>query len=71
MSVMSAHIAFPAFVRSLDPEAGIEAFRPASLSRLLNIELLRKRLGFNGLIMSDATGMAGFGAWSARDEGDT
>jgi beta-N-acetylhexosaminidase len=68
MSVMSAHIAFPAFVRSLDPEAGIEAFRPASLSRLLNIELLRKRLGFNGLIMSDATGMAGFGAWSAREK---
>lgn len=68
MSVMSAHIAFPAFVRSLDPEAGIEAFRPASLSRALNIELLRKRLGFNGLIMSDATGMAGFGAWSAREK---
>ena len=68
MSVMSAHIALPAFVRSLDPGAGIEAFRPASLSRMLNVELLRNRLGFNGLIVSDATGMAGFGAWSARDE---
>lgn len=66
MSVMSAHIAFPAFVRSLDAGAGVDAFRPASLSRVLNIELLRKRLGFNGLIVSDATPMAGFGAWSAR-----
>ena len=67
MSVMSAHIAFPAFVRSLDPAAGLEAFRPASVSRLLNIELLRKRLGFNGLIVSDATPMAGFGAFESRD----
>ena len=67
MSVMSAHIAFPAFVRSLEPEAGLEAFRPASVSRLLNVELLRRRLGFNGLIVSDATPMAGFGAWASRD----
>lgn len=68
LSVMSAHIALPAFVRSLDPNAGIEAFRPASISRLLNEELLRKRLGFNGLIVSDATPMAGLGAWSQRSE---
>lgn len=68
LSVMSAHIALPAFVRSLDPNAGIEAFRPASISRLLNEELLRKRLGFNGLIVSDATPMAGLGAWSKRSE---
>ncbi len=41
MSVMSAHIALPAFVRSLDPDAGREAFRPASISRILNQTLLR------------------------------
>jgi beta-N-acetylhexosaminidase len=29
LSIMSAHIAFPAFVRELDPEATSEAFRPA------------------------------------------
>lgn len=68
LSVMSAHIALPAFVRSLDPDAGLEAFRPASISPLLNVELLRKRLGFNGLIVSDATPMAGLGAWSKRSE---
>jgi len=68
LSVMSAHIALPAFVRSLDPEAGLEAFRPASISRLLNEELLRNRLGFNGLIVSDATSMAGLGAFSKRSE---
>ena len=66
MSVMSAHIAFPAFVRALHPDAGAEAFRPASVSRILNDDLLRGRLGFNGLIVSDATPMAGFGAWAQR-----
>jgi len=66
MSVMSAHIALPSFVHRQDPDAGVEAYRPASVSRLLNIELLRGSLGFNGLIVSDATGMAGLGAWGAR-----
>lgn len=67
-SVMSAHIAFPAFVRSIDPQAGIEAFRPATVSHTLTTTLLRDRLGFNGVIVSDATPMAGFGAWAARAE---
>lgn len=65
-AVMSAHIAFPAYVRSLDPDAGVEAFRPASVSRVLNEGLLRDQLGFNGVIVSDATPMAGFGAWGSR-----
>lgn len=68
MSVMSAHIAFPAFVRSLDPAAGIDAFRPASVSRALTHTLLRETLGFNGVIVSDATPMAGFGAWGPRPQ---
>lgn len=59
LSVMSAHIAFPAFVRSIDPNAREEAFLPASLSPVLNIDLLRERLGFNGLIVSDASEMGG------------
>ena len=63
---MSAHIAFPAFVRHLDPNAGADAFRPASVSWVLNETLLRERLGFNGLIVSDATPMGGFGAFATR-----
>jgi len=68
MSVMSAHIAWPAFVRELAPGAEGEAFRPATLSTVLNQTLLRERLGFNGLIVSDATPMAGFGDWGPREE---
>ena len=66
MSVMSAHIALPAFIREGNPDAGVELYRPASISRELNEGLLRKRLGFNGLIVSDATGMGGLKAWSTR-----
>jgi beta-N-acetylhexosaminidase len=69
MAVMSAHIAFPAFVRSIDPDAGPDAFRPASVSRLLNIDLLRGRLGFNGLIVSDATPMAGLTGYMRAEDG--
>lgn len=63
MSVMSAHIALPAYGGE-----GVEAYRPASVSRALNVDLLRGELGFNGVIVSDATPMAGFGAWGKREE---
>lgn len=68
MSIMSAHIALPAYIHARNPDAGLEAYRPASVSRALNIDLLRGELGFNGLIVSDATPMAGFGAWAPRSE---
>jgi beta-N-acetylhexosaminidase len=67
MTVMSAHIAFPAFARLMGAE-GREAFRPASISRLLNQDLLRDRLGFRGLIVADATVMAGLTGWESREE---
>ena len=63
LSIMSAHIALPAFVRSQLSDPGVEAFRPASISKLLNVDLLRGQLGFNGLIVSDASEMAGLTSW--------
>ncbi|MGO8088001.1 glycoside hydrolase family 3 protein [Rhizobium leguminosarum] len=63
LAIMSGHISFPAYIRSKMPDAGLEAFRPASVSRLLNIDLLRDELGFNGIIVSDATPMGGLSAW--------
>ena len=66
--LMSGHIALPAFVREADPDAGLERYRPASISRLLNQTLLRASAsGFNGLIVSGRdAGMAGLKAWSSR-----
>lgn len=68
MTVMSAHIAFPAYIRARMPGAGREAFQPATVSRLLNQDLLRGELGFRGLIISDATGMGGLTSWMERSE---
>ncbi|QGP81233.1 glycoside hydrolase family 3 protein [Sphingobium sp. CAP-1] len=68
MTIMSAHIALPAYIRARWPDAGRIAFQPAAVSRLLNEELLRGRLGFEGLIVSDATVMGGLTSWMDRAE---
>ncbi len=54
-SVMVGHVAVPA----LDPTG-----RPATLSPSINHEILREKMGFQGLIVTDAMGMEGVGsAW--------
>tara|TARA_R110001583_G_scaffold8952_2_gene42236 strand:- start:13157 stop:14824 length:1668 start_codon:yes stop_codon:yes gene_type:complete len=65
LSIMSAHIALPEYMKEKtdNPE---EWYRPASLNKHLNIDLLRGELGFNGLIVSDATPMAGVSSWADR-----
>jgi beta-N-acetylhexosaminidase len=68
LSVMSAHIAFPAYMADQHANPGREAFRPASVNLTLNQRLLREEMGFNGVIVSDATSMAGLGDWARRDD---
>ena len=67
MTVMSAHIALPAYAKQ-QGASGLELYRPASVSRFLNLDLLRGELGFNGLIVSDASAMAGLSSWADRAE---
>jgi beta-N-acetylhexosaminidase len=50
-AVMTAHLYVPA----LDPTPGL----PATLSPLILTNLLRREMGFNGLIVTDAMGMGG------------
>ncbi|MFA6508285.1 MAG: glycoside hydrolase family 3 N-terminal domain-containing protein [Treponemataceae bacterium] len=57
-AVMSAHISFPAYALE-NGKTGTDAHLPASLSALLNIDLLRGELGFGGLIVTDALVMGG------------
>jgi beta-N-acetylhexosaminidase len=65
LSVMSAHIALPAYA-ALKGAQGLEIYRPASLSKYLNTDLLRGEFGFNGVIVSDATVMGGVTSWGPR-----
>jgi beta-N-acetylhexosaminidase len=67
MTVMSAHIALPSYAKQ-HGASGLELYRPASVSRFLNLDLLRGELGFNGLIVSDASAMAGLSSWADRAE---
>ena len=66
--IMAGHISLPAYTRSLGAEARSPATMPATLNADLNISLLRGEFGFNGVIVSDATGMVGFVACGRRDE---
>jgi beta-N-acetylhexosaminidase len=60
LSVMAAHIMHPAYSKALNPEIRDEEILPGSLSKELMGGLLRDKLGFNGLIVTDSTLMAGF-----------
>lgn len=67
LGMMAGHIALPSYfeennIREEDKNT------PASLSYNLLTNLARKQLGFNGLIMTDATLMAGFGSFGKREE---
>lgn len=67
MTIMSAHIALPAYAARAGV-IGRERFAPASVSHLLNQQLLREEFGFRGLIVSDATVMGGLTSWLDRRE---
>ena len=58
-SVMVGHVAMPAGEELFDGKPCRRVI-PASLSKNLMQNLLRKELGFNGLIITDATPMTGF-----------
>lgn len=54
MSIMAGHIALPSFTLE-DPDEAL----PATLNRKLQIDLLRGKLNFQGVLVSDAASMIG------------
>lgn len=60
MTVMVGHIMQPEYSRRLCPDIKDEEILPATLAPELVQGLLRGKLGFNGMIVTDATTMAGF-----------
>jgi len=64
MSIMSGHIALP----WLDPATDYRGPMPATLSRKIQVDLMREELGFEGAIISDAICMAGYSTNIPRSE---
>ncbi|AIQ51287.1 glycoside hydrolase family 3 protein [Paenibacillus sp. FSL R7-0331] len=59
LTVMIGHIMQPAYSRYFNPALTDEELLPASLSYDLTTRLLKEKLGFNGLVVTDASSMAG------------
>ncbi len=60
MSIMAGHIVQPNVAMEVNPDLRFEDCLPGSLCQELLQGVLRKRMGFNGLIATDATIMTGF-----------
>lgn len=67
-TIMAAHIRLPEYSKYLNPALKDEDILPGSLSYELTTTLLREHLGFNGMVVSDATQMAGFTEFMTRKE---
>ena len=65
-SVMVGHIALPEMSRKLRPGIEDKDIKPATLAPELLTDLLRGELGFNGVVITDASHMVGMTAVSKR-----
>ena len=65
-SIMAGHIALPSYQKHFDPDSN--EFTPATLSKALMTDLLRDKLGFNGLVVTDASHMVGLTGFAKRSE---
>lgn len=67
-SVMIGHIMQPEYSRALRPGITDAEIMPATIAPELLQDLLRDKLGFNGLVITDATHMVGLTAKKKRSE---
>jgi beta-N-acetylhexosaminidase len=65
-AVMPGHIMMPAYQRYFDKGVKDEDLKPATICKEILTDLLRKKLGFNGVIVSDASHMIGVAGRAKR-----
>ncbi len=65
-AIMVGHIALPEMTRKLCPGIADKDIKPATLSKELLTDLLRNDMGFNGVVITDASHMVGMSATSKR-----
>ncbi len=68
LTVMVGHIMQPAYTRYFEPDIEDHEMLPASINKAIVSGLLREKLGFNGLVITDSTAMAGLAAHLPREK---
>ena len=58
-AIMGGHILMPTLMREINPEIKDEDILPATLCKEVMTDLLRGELGFNGMVVTDASHMVG------------
>lgn len=56
-AIMGGHILLPKYAKAINPELNNDDMMPATLSPEIMTGLLRERLGFNGMVVTDASHM--------------
>lgn len=67
-TVMVGHILQPAYTKYFSPQKTDGEMLPATLSYEIVTKLLREKLGFQGLVVTDSTAMAGLSVFLPREE---
>ena len=58
-AIMGGHILMPEYMAEIDPEITADTIMPATLNKHIMTDLLRGELGFNGMVVTDASHMVG------------
>ena len=58
-AIMGGHIFLPEYVKAINPDIKEDDMMPATLSPEIMTTLLRDKLGFNGMVVTDASHMVG------------
>lgn len=58
-AIMGGHIFLPEYVKAINPDIREDDMMPATLSPEIMTTLLRDKLGFNGMVVTDASHMVG------------
>ena len=58
-AIMGGHILMPTFMEEINPDITPDTIMPATLCKEIMTDLLRGELGFNGMVVTDASHMVG------------
>lgn len=58
-AIMGGHILMPEYMQEIDKDINADTIMPATLSKEIMTDLLRGELGFNGMVVTDASHMVG------------